>query len=378
MRNKKMSLTNINLEKQKIQDEALEALKVNDFYGGIVLPTGTGKTQVLVNSIKIINPASCLYTCDNVGLRDKDFPAELEKWGGGHLSDVIRRLCYQSAYKLKDEYYDTLLMDEGDYAITPEYIKLLDNNEFKHIIFASATLPDDKRKVIENYFPIVYEKQVKDVEDSSVINKANLYFVNFMLNRFENNKYLAYNETFKRILGNNYGNVSGYDREKLQFVTRNRKIFLSKLDSAKDVCQKLIAKLYKNPSNKILIFCSLSEQADRICKYSYHTKNHKENPYLDLFDTGSLRVLAVVGKIDRGRNLIGVNNVIFESPYESKTKMTQKSGRARRLDIDETSDFYFLIPFYKDRKGNIKPTIVQKWVLNATKDFNQNFKIINL
>lgn len=368
----------MNEEKEKIQIEALNALREVDFNGGIILPTGTGKSKILIDSMIELNPSTILYGCDNKRLRDVDFPLEVENWGAGYLLDSIDRKCYQSIYKLKDKDYDLFIMDEGDYALTPEYVKGLDNNNFKHILFASATLTDEKRKIIEEYVPIVYEKQVKEVEHHEVINKANLYFVNYMLNRHENNKYLNYNEVFKRILGNNYGRVDAYERGRLDAITRNRKLFLSSLDSAKDTCKKLIYKLYKNENNKILVFCSLSNQADAICKYSYHSKNSKDNPYLDLFNKGGLRVIAVIGKIDRGTNLIGVNNVIFESPDSSKTRMTQKSGRARRLDIDEVSDFYFLIPFYKDRRGQIQPTIVQKWVLNATRDFNQNFKTINL
>lgn len=369
----------MNEERLKIQKEAFQALKEVDFNGGIILPTGAGKTLVLIKSLQDLDADyKVLYCCDNRKLRDEDFLKELYHWGGGYMDENITRMCYQAAYKLKDQYYDVLLMDEGDYAMTPEYSKLLKNNKFKHIIFASATLEEEKRKMLEEYIPIVYEKQVKEIEDGNVINKANLYFVNYILSKAENHKYLSYNEVFKRILGVNFGAAAPYDRAKLDAVTRNRKMFLGGLDSSKEACQKLMAQLYKDKSNKILIFCTLSEQADRVCKYSYHTKNQKDNPFLSMFDTGKLRILSVVGKIDRGVNLDGVNCVIFEAPGESKTKMTQKSGRARRLDIDSVSSFYFLVPFYRDRRGQVKPTIVQKWVMNATKDFHQNFKVINL
>lgn len=364
----------VNEQRDNLQEEAFEALKQNGFNGAVILPTGSGKTKVAIKAIQYLTDIErILYTCDNKKLRDEDFPAELERWGGNYLSENITRMCYQSAYKLTDKYYDVLIMDEGDYGLTPEYIKLLENNQFKYIIFLSATLSEEKQEMIEQYVPIVYKKEVREVEDDKVINKANLYFVNFMLTRYENNRYLGYNERFKHLL-----NAPQVDRRRLEFLTRERKLFLSGLESARKTCQQLLSKLYPDRNRKILIFCSLSDQADKVCKYSYHTKNQKDNPYLALFDKGKLRVIAVVGKIDRGVNLEGVNCVIFESPGRSKTKSIQKSGRARRLHVDDISDFYFLIPFFKDRRGEIRPTIVQDWVLHSTKDFNQEFKIINL
>lgn len=364
----------INQEKLKLQEQAFEELEKVNFNGGIIMPTGSGKTYVMIKALKALpQDYNILYCCDNRKLRDEDFPNELHKWGASEAMNRMDRMCYQGAYKLKGYHYNIGLFDEGDYMLTPEYIKVLKNNTFDHIIFVSATLEGEKKKMIEKYIPIVFSKEVKDIEDDSIINKAQLHLVNFMLTKAENAKYLAYNEVFKKLI-----NTANPDRQRMDAVIRNRKLFLSDLESAKNACQEIIKSLWKHKHNKILIFCSLSEQADAVCKYSYHSKNHKGNEFLNMFDKGELRILAVVGKIDRGINLEGVNCVIFESPGESKTKAIQKSGRARRLDVDEISHFYFLVPFYKNRMGNVKATIVQKWVLNSTKDFNQNFKYHNI
>jgi superfamily II DNA or RNA helicase len=131
----------------------------------------------------------------------------------------------------------------------------------------------------------------------------------------------------------------------------------------------LLKDLYKNAENRILIFCGRSEQADKITKYSYHSKNEGLDN-LAKFNSGEIRVCAVIGKVDRGLNMNRVNVIVFEAPFESRSKFVQKSGRGRRLKVDEILDLYFLIPYYKTHKGDVRPTIVQQWVLNSTKDID--------
>lgn len=366
----------INEERLVIQNDALQKLEEVDYNGAVIMPTGTGKSFILIEALKRIYKEgySVLYCADNRKLRDEDFPAELTKWDAEEYLPLINRLCYQSAYKLTDQYYDILLMDEGDYALSDEYIKLLKNNKFRHIIFVSATLEEEKRNLIENYLPIVYEKIMADLDGKGIVNKAKLYAVNYLLSPEENRKYLAFNDQFKKHL---------HDGKRNQFainlIKQGRKNFLGKLVSSQKICHKLMKKIYlETDSNKILVFCLLSQQADDICKYSYHSKNAKDNTNLQLFNDGDIRILSVVGKIDRGINLNDVNNIVFEAPFQSKTKLTQKSGRGRRLHVDDTLSIYFLIPYYRTRFGELKPTVVEKWVQHSTKDLGeeiQNFQL---
>lgn len=365
----------INKVKEKIQLQGFSALQNNNFNGAIIMPTGVGKSWILIQSLLALPKAkSILYCCDNRKLRDEDFPNELTKWGADSYLDIMDRLCYQSAYKLKKQSYDILLLDEGDYMLTPKYLNLLKYNKFKHIIFVSATLDESKRKLIEQFVPIVFDIKMNEIEGTGVVNEAKGFLVNYMLTPEENRKYLSYNEAFKKSL-----NVPNVNKKQIEAIQRNRKMFLGTLDSSLKQARSLAKHLYdKHPDNKILIFCNFSEQADRVCKFSFHSKNEKNNTYLSDFDEGKIRVLSVVGKIDRGINLKNVGFGIFESAGESKTKMTQKSGRLRRLGVDEHCELYFLIPFFRDRRGEIKPTIVQKWVVESTADLGIKFKTINM
>ena len=132
----------------------------------------------------------------------------------------------------------------------------------------------------------------------------------------------------------------------------------------------------KPRNEKILVFCGLSEQADRICANSFHEKN-KNHKALEDFEKGLIKVITVVNKVDRGLNIENVRNIIHESVGRSKTRMTQRNGRGMRLDINEKLNVFFLIPYYLSMWGERKATIVLQWIKDALKDMDtSNVKTI--
>jgi superfamily II DNA or RNA helicase len=347
----------INEEKLKLQKEAIQALRDNNFNGIVILPTGTGKSFVLIESLKeIYKPGmNVLYTCDSIRLRDIDFNKELIKWGADNYIDKIEKQCYASAYKKEGEQYDIGLFDEGDYALTPEYSKLFTNNKFNHIIFVSATLDSSKKKYADLIAPVVYKKNIKDIEEQKVVNKCQFIIVPYLLNKYENKKYLEFNKSFRNYLVQDQTHVI---KKRLEFLKIERQHFLAKLESSSYICKKLIQRIKENePDSKTLIFCGLKEQADKISEYSYYTGNEANNN-LEKFDKGEIKELVVCGKVNRGINLSGVNNIINENCKQSKTLMIQRTGRGRRLDINDILNIYVPIPYFKPDFGEIKPTII--------------------
>jgi superfamily II DNA or RNA helicase len=358
----------LNEAKDKIQKEAIDELRNNNFNGLVILPTGTGKGKIMVDSCLELGSKSILYLCNTTALRDTMFKDELRKWNASHLIDCVDYMCYQSACKLKNVNYDILLADEFDAALTPQYIKAITNNIFKYKILISATLEDDKKRKALKIAPIVYEKKIRDVIEAKALNKQKFYFVNYNLTEPENKRYLEFNNSFIKLLNQPRNKAVSIQLDNLKIY---RKQFLSKLSSSVEVTKWLIKNLDK-PTNKILIFTGLSDQADRICPpYSFHSKNDTEGlKWFNAFNNGTINKLAVVNKVDRGLNINGINNIIYNTTDSSKTKLVQRGGRGMRLEVDQYLNMYFLIPFYKTQKGERKPTIVQSWVIKGTADFD--------
>ena len=379
----------INEEKVKIQAEAFTALESNGFRGIVILPTGTGKSLVLINCLKHLyqEGMKVLYTCDSQDLRDSGFDEELVKWGAEEYCDKVEKLCYKTAYKKKGEEYDIGLFDEGDFALTKEYSKLFFQNKFRYIIFVSATLDKKKEPVAEKIAPIVYRKEVKEVEDKKVINRANFFYVPYILNPKEDYKYKRYSERFKELINakpnpffdnRQFKEWSDKRQRDLDFLTFQRLQFLASLESSAYICRKIFEYIHKqDPKARVVAFCGQTEQADKICKYSYHEKNaDKDN--LKRFDDGEINYLAVCGKIDRGKNLKGVNRIVLENYNKSETKLVQRTGRGRRLKVDEVLDVYIPVAHYTIN-GKPKPTIMLDWILEAGKNIGiENAKTILL
>lgn len=351
--------------KDKLLKQALSAAKKANYYGIFLMPTGSGKGRLMIEIIKLLNPKKILYLCNSELLRDVMFKDELIKWHCKHYLDRIDFECYQTAYKWVGREYDIILADEFDASLTPQYSKVYFNNTFKYKILVSATLDADKKRLAKKIAPIVFERKITELIADEVLNKVNYYFINYNLSTEENGMYLYYNNLFRKLLNQYQTKEIKENLEKLQI---QRKQFLSKLNSSVKVTKWLVNSL-RNKKEKILIFCGLSEQADRICKYAYHSNNNEE-VLLQKFNNGEIRELAVVNKVDRGLNIDDIRHIVHESFGRSKTRFSQRTGRGMRLDINDVLSVYILIPWYLTLKGERKPTVIQNWLLESTEDLD--------
>jgi len=222
----------------------------------------------------------------------------------------------------------------------------------------------------------------KDAEDKRIINKTEYYSYNFKMSDQESKEYEKLNKKIRQLLKIN----TSFEDTTLQFWMRKRKHFLNNLESSARHCRKIISFLEnKNKNNRMVIFCELREQADRVCDYSYHGENEDEGA-LDMFQEGEINKIAVVQKIKRGINLKNTNIGIFESlPGGSSTEFEQRAGRLKRLHIDDVAGIIFLIPWYKsvikrddepDREM-YKVTVVGSWIKRATENI-PNIKLQTL
>lgn len=352
--------------KDKLLVEALTAVRKAAYEGIVLIGTGGGKGKLMVEVAKELNPKTILYLCSSELLRDVTFKDELIKWDAAYLIPRIDFQCYQTARTWVGKQYDLLLADEFDFALTPEYIKGITNNKYDKRILVSATLDDAKLRMAKKIAPIIFERKSAELIETKVLNKVRFYFVNYNLTVQENAAYLAFNMRFKKLL-NQF--KTKQVEEQLEELQIQRKQWLSKLNSSMDVTKWLVANLQRKNNDKILIFCGLSEQADRICKHSYHS-NNDEAWLLDAFDKGTIRMMAVVNKIDRGLNIDDIRNIIHESIGKSKTRLTQRTGRGMRLDPNDTLNVFFQVPYYKDKWGRRKATTVLNWIIESAKDMD--------
>lgn len=183
-----------NLKKDLIQEEALKALKANNYNGSIIATMGTGKTVVGIKAIKEGKFKNILITSPRTNLKES-WRKELEKWGLEYQGDDvwcdfksepttiynIMMENIQTCYKWTKEgigNLDFIICDEIHLIATPEYSNLVVlAKELGIPVLGLTGTPalDDKFKLTfyEQYCPIIFNYQ-KSAEHG-LINKRKTY-----------------------------------------------------------------------------------------------------------------------------------------------------------------------------------------------------------
>lgn len=371
----------------KNQDACKEAVRAANYNAAFISTVGSGKGKIFIDLAMELWAAgkikNVLYLCDSTRLRDTNdgFPGELAKWGVPDFNRIFTMECYQTVYKWANQKFDMVIADEFDFAITPSYLKFFLNNKWDYIILASGTLTPEKRKIAKTIAPIVFTLTMSEAEERGIVNKTQYYVYNFKMTEEESRTY----DSLTRKISTLMSIEVGFDDPDMTFWLRKRKLFLNSLESSYLNCRKLMQHVYnENKTNRIVIFCELTSQADKVCKYSFHGGNEDEDN-LSKYQNGEINAIAVVAKVQRGINLIKTNWGIFESMSGSTTRFEQKGGRFKRLGIDEMAHIVFMVPWAKrtnkDINGNInvtwKETVVKGWIDRATKNI-PNLQLKNI
>ncbi len=397
------------MNRQQIQQEALNKLKINNYNGTVCLSTGSGKSKTAIDAIKEGKFNNILITSPRTNLKDS-WKKELVKWGMDLHLCVITIENIQTCYKwTKDEIskFDLIIADEVHLISSPEYGNLIVNARELNIpvigLTATPSLYDEfKVEFYAKYCPIIYE--FYDSAEHGIVNKRKYYIYKYQLtNNFkvtagtkkkpfivgEKSQYEYLSGQLKKgqILMSSTGSQDwfndaamwgwrglGTSSQKNAAMTylnaiKHRKSFLWNLSSsvsiAKEFKRKILDSQYpvSQYGNKVLLFSELTSQADKLSDHAIHSHNDEETnkQLLYAFDTGKIRELASVNSLTLGLNLVGANWAIFESFNSSETSIKQKAGRLDRLSTEDVSNIIFIVP---------KDTQAEQWFNNFSKSLD--------
>jgi len=120
--------------------------------------------------------------------------------------------------------------------------------------------------------------------------------------------------------------------------------------------------LLQHVDDKCIVFCNTTEQAERVCSNSYHSKNKNSEDNLEKFKRGEFNCLSAVVQLNEGVNIPNLKYGIILHAYSNERKAAQRIGRLLRLNPDQTA--YIHILAYKD-------TVDTDWVISALSDLDQ-------
>ena len=124
-----------------------------------------------------------------------------------------------------------------------------------------------------------------------------------------------------------------------------------------------VKKILKKIPKKAIVFVNTKEQADEVCKHSYHSGNKDSEKNLELFSEGLIYRISCVEQLSEGKNIKDLQVGIITHAFSNDTKTKQRIGRFLRLSPNMTAIIHILC--YED-------TVDKNWVRSALKSFDNN------
>jgi superfamily II DNA or RNA helicase len=127
--------------------------------------------------------------------------------------------------------------------------------------------------------------------------------------------------------------------------------------------EKYTKKLMESVNSKCIVFANTQEQADRLCRFSYHSGNKNSEENLISFKEGKITKLSCVLQLNEGINIPELRQGIIMHAYGNERKASQRIGRLLRLNPQDKAIVHILC---------YMGTVDEKWVKDALEGFDQS------
>jgi len=359
-------------KKDSVQEKALKAIE-NYKRCGVGVSMGVGKTRIAIKHlVKNYDPfIKALVVIPKLSVKDA-WDDELKKMDLESLKSHIVFTTYLSINKHDPNDYQLLYLDECH--------SLLENHEFflknykGKILGLTGTPPvsknSEKYRMVSKYCPIVFKFSVDEATDEKILNDYRIFVHKIGLSRLQNlEKKSKKGGTWYTSEKNDYNYLT---KELEQTNTPKRRQFLSiiRMQALMNYPTKeiYVNSILSGVKDKCIVFANTQEQADRICKHSYHSGNVKSEENLQLFKDGRIQKLSSVMQLNEGVTIPNLKVGIIMHAYGNERKSAQRIGRLLRLNPTQTATCHILC--YKD-------TVDEKWVERALGGLDKD-KIIEI
>jgi superfamily II DNA or RNA helicase len=358
--------------KNEIQSEALSTIKPLR-KAGLGISMGVGKTRICLDHFRLVQKlirkkydrdAKALIVAPKKVILE-NWKAEAIKWG---MEDLINKMVFTTYISLikQDLDYDIVYLDECHSLLYSHEAWLKEFNG--NIIGVTGTPPkrekSEKGKMVSRYCPIVYEYFVDEAVNDNILNE---YSITVHLLELDNANTILIEKGSRKwytseIKNYNYWSdrISNSNTPKERQITSVQRMKAMQTFPSKDDYAK---RLLNQSKHKCLLFANTQNQADKLCKYSYHSNNVNSEDNMLLFKNGQITKMSCVLQLNEGANIPNLKEGIIMHAYGNNRKSAQRIGRLLRLNPNDTANIHILC--YKD-------TVDLKWVKSALEDLDQN------
>lgn len=352
--------------RDKLREEVLKVIK-NETNCTIALTGSSGKTSIgLTHLSKVFNvKKKYLVVVPKLSVK-QSWIDDAHKFNFKYLLKNITFSTYLSLNK-QDNNYDWVYLDEI-HNLTFKHNNWLNKNT-SNILGLTGTLPSNpkniKRMLIDKYAPVKFTYTTDEAVNDNMLNDYQIIVHPLELSDVKNikktkkdgtNYYLSEKDEYN-YLTSKMSIVGTKEAMKLGII---RMRYLQKLKSKEVLAKQLLDK----SQNKCILFCNTIEQSNRLCHWSYNTKNPKSETNLNYFKRGTINKLSCVEQLSEGINIPNLKEGIIMHFFSANSpKSKQKFYRLCRLLPTETAILRIL--YYKD-------TIDEKNVREGLKQLNQS------
>lgn len=353
-------------KRDQIQEEALNIALMNRRCT-LAISMGVGKTyiglQYIQHFMNILGPIRVLVAAPKVSIFQSWLDDAVKfKLDLGVLHS-IKFTTYLSLPKQTQD-YDIVILDEV-HSLRESHDEWLSQFEGR-ILGLTGTPPrhqdSEKGKMVSKYCPVMHKYITNSAVEDGILNdyRIHVHYLNL-----------------------NTSNTVPIETKKMKFFTSERKNYdywTERVEAAQGQKQKQIAsvmrmralmgfatkeqyaaRLMNHVTGKTIVFCNTHEQADKLCKDSYHSGNVHSNENLRRFKEDEINQLSCVAQLNEGVTIPDLRVGIILHAFGNERKSNQRIGRLLRLNPNDTADIHVLC--YRN-------TVDEKWVDSALQDLD--------
>lgn len=351
------------MTREEIQKEAINSTEGRRRCS-VVLGTGVGKT--LVGLLHIEKNTSELHNILVVAPKKSIFQSwsdDAVKFGKQDLLKRITFSTYIGLPKRDPNEYDYIYLDECHSLLDSHRVFL---DVYKGGILGLTGTPpkhksSEKGIMVSQFCPVVYTFKADDAIDNGIINDYKIIVHELKLGVCKNYQVKMKTKSFITSEKENYvywGNRMEIGAGPIQMLRVMRMKAMMEYPSK----EKYTKILMESINTKCIVFANTQDQADRLCRFSYHSGNSNSEENLLAFKDGKIDKLSCVLQLNEGINIPNLRQGIIMHAYGNERKASQRIGRLLRLNPEEKAIVHILC--YKD-------TVDEKWVKDALEGFDQ-------
>jgi len=350
----------------EVQNEAITSLSRHN-RSGVAVSMGVGKTLIGLKHLDSLAPAKVLVVAPKKSIF-QSWKDEMTKHDLEYLEPYVKFSTYISLPK-QDLDYDVVYLDEC-HNILPSHEPWL--TQFKGKIVGLTGTPPKfggsvKGKLVSKFCPIKYEYFVDDAVSDGILNDYKIVVHMIPLGRSKNmmaggkTRKWPTSEMESYIYWSDRINNAASQHETMMLRIQRMKAMMT-FPSKETYAKQLL----DNISDKCILFANTQNQADKLCRHSYHSENEDSEENLLKFKAGIISKLSAVLQLNEGVNIPELRQGIIMHAYGNERKSSQRIGRLLRLNPDDTATVHILC---------FKDTIDEAWTKSALSIFDQS-KII--